>query len=347
VAEGHLLAWDQFKLPLDKPAVYAPPAGTVTVDETEKTVAVRGTGFAITFDKASGTLSSFAAAGKELIVAGGRPDLSRAQNDNERRQKQKKSNPAWDVAGANAVVSSVDVEQSGGSAKITIRKFLPDVRAGFSAVYTVFGTGEVVVEAAFNFENTPDDMGPPLRAGMEWKIPAAFENMEWFGRGGETYLDRAFEPVGLYAGTVDGQWTDYSRPQENGNKTDVRWLALTDGKGNGLLVCAEGVPIGIGARHYSAQTMRESDYSFQMERSEDIFLNIDATQSGVGGINSWSAPPLEKHRLNAKTYRYAYRLRPLSGDIEKKLSSRTAFQPTNIEKLAVPDASVLPEIKVP
>ena len=330
VKEGHLLAWDQFKLPQEKPIVRAAAKGTVSVDESATAIVVKGKGFEVAFDKASGRLSSYKANGADLIVAGGEPELSRAQNDNERRQKPKPS-PAWDVAAANAVVESVQVKQSGNVAKITIRKILPDVRGGFAAIYTVLGSGEVVVEVAFDFENTEEAMRPPLRIGMEWKIPAAFENMAWYGRGGETYFDRTFEPIGLFSGTVDGQWVDYSRPQENGNKTAVRWVSLTDEKGAGLLVVAEGSPLGIGARRYSQQTMRESDYSFQMERSDDIFLNIDAAQSGVGGINSWYATPLEKHRLNETAYHYAYRLIPLSGDVDKALSGRAAFIESEVQ----------------
>jgi len=324
VKEGHLLAWDQFKLPQEKPMVRAVAKGTVSIDESATAIVVKGRGFEVAFDKVSGTMTSYTANGMGLIVEGGRADLSRAQNDNERRQKPK-LNPAWDAAGANAVVESVEVEVSGNSARIVVRKELPDVRGGFAVIYTVLGCGEVVVEVAFDFENTEEAMRPPLRIGMEWKIPAAFENMAWYGRGRETYSDRTFEPIGLFGGTVDGQWVDYSRPQENGNKTVVRWVALTDEKGKGLLVAAEGTLLGIGARHYSQQTMRESGYSFQMERSDDIFLNIDAKQSGVGGINSWRATPLEKHRLNEAAYHYAYRLIPLSGDVDKALSGRAAY----------------------
>jgi beta-galactosidase len=127
----------------------------------------------------------------------------------------------------------------------------------------------------------------------------------------------------------------------------VRWVALTDRKGDGLLVSADRHPLSIGARHYSTQTMRESMYSFQMERLDDIFLNIDAGQSGVGGINSWGSVPLEQYRLNRKTYRYAYRMRPLTGDVESALSSQVAYSPSNVEALAVPDVSKLPEIKTP
>ncbi|MCF7863384.1 MAG: DUF4981 domain-containing protein, partial [Kiritimatiellales bacterium] len=346
VKSGHLLAWDQFKLPLAKATAYAKSTGSVTAEETGKTIAVRGKGFEVVFDKVGGAMLSFKAGGKNLIAVGGQPELSRALVDNERRQKPV-PHPTWDNAGANAVVRDVVVEKTADTVRITVRKTLPDVRGGFAVAYTIFGDGEVVVEAAYDFTHTPDFVRPPLRVGMEWKVPAELENIAWFGPAGETYADRDFEVVGLHGGTVDGQWTDYSRPQENGNKADVRWVALTDGNGDGLLVSGEGGWLGIGARHYSRQTMYDSQYSFQMERSNDIFLNIDAAQSGVGGINSWNATPLEPYRLNAKTYRYTYRMRPVSGDVWATLSSQVAFAASDVAKMAMPDVSTLPEIQAP
>ncbi len=343
---GHLLAWDQFKLPMEKEAVLASADGAVSCRESATAIVLSGKDFEVVFDKASGAMASYRANGNELIAAGGRPELSRAQNDNERRQKIKPV-PELDVAGANAVLDKLAVEQVDGAVRVAVQKILPDVRAGFAAVYTVQPDGEVVVEAAFDFSEMPEFQRPPLRVGMEWQIPGAFGNIAWFGRGGETYAGRDFEPVGLFQGTVDGQWTDYSRPQENGNKTGVRWVTLTDKKGKGLLVAAEGAPLGIGARFYDQQTMRESDYGFQMERSDNIYLNIDAAQSGVGGINSWNAFPLEKYRLNGTTYSCTYRLLPISGKVDAALALRKAFVPSDITALAKPDAAKLPEIKVP
>jgi beta-galactosidase len=271
--------------------------------------------------------------GTKLIRSGGKPELSRAQIDNERRQRPH-PNAAWDTVAEKAVLKSITATPVGGAAKIVVRKNLPNVRGGFATVYTVQPSCEIIVEVAYDFNNTPNAMRPPLRVGIEWIVPAAFENIAWFGRDGETYAGRDFNPVGIFKGTVDGQWTDYSRPQENGNKTAVRWVALTDSSGTGLLVVAEGAPLGIGARHYSQETMRKSDYSFQMERSDDIFLNIDTAQSGVGGINSWGQKPLHKYRLFEKTYRYSYRLLPLAGNIKDTLRKRAAFTPSPLEKLA-------------
>ena len=342
VKKGHLLAWDQFRLPLErKPSRAAPSGKAPTVEETPGTIRVSGKGFEVVFDRKRGEVSSYAANGRQLVVAPGHPELSRAENDNERRQKPP-VNPAWDTAGAQAQTESVEIEKDGNTVRVVVRKLLPGVRAGFAAVYTILPSGEIQVDAAYDFSNTPKRARPPLRVGMEWKISGSLENLAWFGRAGETYSDRDFEPVGRYSGTVDGQWTDYSRPQENGNKTGVRWAALTDNGGIGLLVVANGSPLGIGARHYGQQTMRESGYSFQMARDPDIFLDIDAAQSGVGGINSWGARPLDKYRLFADRYHYAYRLKPLSGDDpEKALSSLSPFNAPNAAAEALPDTSKL------
>ena len=311
VKKGHLLAWDQFKLPMSKAAVAKVSNKPVKIDQSAEKITVSGDGFEVIFSKASGTMLSFKAGGHDLIAGGGYPELSRAQVDNERRQRPK-PNPAWDTTGRKAKPESVTAAMEGKAAKITVVKNLPDVKGTFKSIYTISGDGDVLVEADYDFQQTPKKMLPPLRVGMEWIIPAAFKKITWFGRGGETYSDRNFEPIGLFTGSVDEQWIDYSRPQANGNKTDVRRVSLTDAAGNGLLVTAVSAPLQVAARHYSTATMRDNDYSFQMERSANIFLNIDAAQCGVGGINSWGSIPLTKYRLTKKNYSYAYRMQTVS-----------------------------------
>ena len=109
-----------------------------------------------------------------------------------------------------------------------------------------------------------------------------------------------------------------------------RWAALTNRDGAGLLIAAEGMPFGFDARFYSPETMRNAPYSFQMERAKSIYLHVDAAQSGVGGINSWKTPPLEKHRLNDDVYNYSYRLLPLRGDIDATLETRAPFRTSEV-----------------
>jgi beta-galactosidase len=146
-------------------------------------------------------------------------------------------------------------------------------------------------------------------------------NLAWYGRGPvETYIDRQFERVGVYRSTVDQQWVDYSRPQENGNKTGVRWVALTNAQGVGLL--AVGAPVlSVGARHYTQEEIDRAGYTFQMQRHPQVYLNLDWKQMGVGGIDSWSANayPMPPYRIPAgQSYSFKYRLSPIEGGYAAK-----------------------------
>lgn len=341
VAEGHLLAREQFEWPGAKSVALATAQGAVSINDSAKSITVKGKGFEVVFDKESGALSSYTANGLSLLTAGGIPGLSRARSDNESRQRPPLS-AKWNTAGATARLEELKVEKAGNAARVTLRKSMPETGTFFASVYTILPSGEIVVEVAFNFENTPKNLASPPRVGMEWQVPGSFENMTWFGRGGETYVDRKLEPVGLFKGTVDEQWIDYPRPQFNGNKTDVRWVALTDTKGRGLLIVAEGDWLEVGARYYSAQTLRDSAYAFQMERSENIFLDIDAVQCGVGGDNSWGARAMDIYRPLASKYEYAYRLLPVVGSVEEALSKRAAFHASNVEESVLPEAKKRP-----
>ena len=99
--------------------------------------------------------------------------------------------------------------------------------------YTVHGDGTVLVECSYKPGTEKLAMMP--RFGTELVVAPGFENLAWYGRGPkETLIDRAFERIGVYRSTVDKEWVEYMRPQENGNKTDVRWVKLTNAAGVGI-----------------------------------------------------------------------------------------------------------------
>jgi beta-galactosidase len=135
----------------------------------------------------------------------------------------------------------------------------------------------------------------------------------------ETYIDRQFERVDVYRARVD-EWVDYSRPQENGNKTDVRWVALTRSDGIGLL--AVGSPaLSVSARHYAPEDMAHAQSTRQLPRRDQVFLNLDWKQMGVGGIDSWSlsARPLPQYRIDpVQPVSFRYRLSAIGGDYSAK-----------------------------
>jgi beta-galactosidase len=188
--------------------------------------------------------------------------------------------------------------------------------------YTVHATGDVIVESQFDGA----DKAPMIpRMGTELVLAPGLDNLTWYGRGpAETYIDRAFERIGVYKSTVDREWTDYSRPQESGNKADVRWVALTNDKGIGLL--AVGAPtLGVAAHHFTVKDVEASDYSFKLPHRPEIYLTLDARQMGVGGIDSWSrnALPVDRYRIpGSSSHTFRYRLTPINGDPSSKAKER-------------------------
>ena len=138
--------------------------------------------------------------------------------------------------------------------------------------------------------------------------------VRWFGRGPqENYLDRhtgAF--VGVYQSSVRNWITHYVRPQENANRTDVRWIEFTGAGGRGLRVKAQGKPFGVSAWPYSATDLAEAKHDYELPRRDFITVNVDAQQMGVGGDNSWGLPVHEEYRLSPKNkYRFALSFEPV------------------------------------
>jgi hypothetical protein len=180
-------------------------------------------------------------------------------------------------------------------------------------VYDVYGSGDIVVEASLD----PAGNVPELpRFGMQMALPGSYSTMTWLGRGPhENYWDRnSGAAVGLYSGSVEELLHVYTRPQESSNRTDVRWLTLTDNNGTGLL--AVGMPLlSVSAWPYSMDDLAQAMHMHELPRRDFITLNLDYRQMGVGGDDSWGARPHPEYTLPAKPYSYRFRLKPYSKDM--------------------------------
>ena len=332
---GHEIAWEQFELtPLVPPAGERVDAPPLRIDEEGDAIRFSGGGFALVFDKRAGTFRDYTFRGARLIERGPVPDFWRALTDNDRGALKSidalppdgripvgvppKSILIWRDAGPSWQITGVELKRvDAGSAQVTVNADLPAVGAKYAIRYTIRGDGDVIVETSYVPVRATTEMMP--RFGTELVLAPGLENIRWYGRGPvETYQDRAFERVGVYSSTVSKQWVDYSRPQENGNKVDVRWVALTNDAGVGLQ--AVGMPLmSVGAAHFPKREIEEADYTFQIPRHAQVFLNLDLRQMGVGGINSWSpdAFPMEPYRLPPdQPYTLRYRLSPVSGTVK-------------------------------
>ena len=337
-AKGHELAWDQFALPLTAAApVLQPSKGlTLQIAESGGDATFTGPEFSLRLNKQAGVITDYRYKGVSLLERGPRPDFWRSPTNNDRGAWKVFGEPAvkdrsldiklWKEAGPLWQVKSVHVEKSGGNAaRVVVDAALPVVGASYKLTYSIYATGDVIVEASYQPGKENLSMMP--RFGTELLAAPGLENLTWYGRGPqETMIDRQFERVGVYHSTVDAEWVEYMRPQENGNKTGVRWIALTNAQGAGLLAVG-AQPLSVAARHFSKEEIERSAYTFQMVRQPEVFLNLDLKQMGAGGIDSWSpnAYPVERYRIPSGVERsYRYRLTPVDSmaDIESKAVER-------------------------
>ncbi|MGQ4488637.1 glycoside hydrolase family 2 TIM barrel-domain containing protein [Streptomyces sp. SAS_281] len=288
-------------------------------------VTVTGKGFSVSIGKADGVINSYRAGGTELIVSGPAPNFWRAPTDNDLGNDQNTRNATWRHAGADRTVSDVQVRKLGSKAvEITVRGTLPtSTESTYSTTYTVFGNAEIKVTNTLH----PGASSLPYipEVGTLLHLPHRLEHVHYYGRGPEeNHWDRNNgTDVGLYSGTVTGQWTPYIRPQENGNKTDVRWMALTDGSGSGLLATGEPL-LEVNASHYTPEDLSSGAlHDHQLTPREQVVLRLSHRQMGVGGDTSWGAQTHDEYKLFAdRDYSYTYRLRPLADVRDAMAASR-------------------------
>jgi beta-galactosidase len=312
--KGHEVAWEQFKLDIAdaSPVMVAAEMPALEIAEGEDQITVSGDGFTARFDVATGTIASLVSGDTELIGSGPRPNFWRAPTDNDRGNDFPDRCAPWKTATGNWQVTGSAVETpSPAEVKVRFEGSFPDIDSTNQVVYTVLGDGDIIVEHSF----TPGDGELPEvpRFGMQLVIPGGFETVTWYGRGPhESYWDRkAGARVGKWSGTVDEQFVDYSEPQENGNKTDVRWVSLTNDDGTGLLVVGEPL-IAFSAHHYTTDDLETNKHGYEMEYRQDITFNVDMGQTGVGGDTSWGARTHDKYTLWPEPMSYSFRLRPLT-----------------------------------
>ena len=319
---GHVLAWDQFQIPFNvPPAPVVDPniIPTLTLKRTEQNIIITGDNFELMFGKDSGALESYDFNGKQLIASALVPNFWRVPIDNDEGNNMPKRLGLWRNAGPNRTINTVNAKHIKPQiVRITTEAAIPvGTNSTYKTIYTVYGNGDIIIDSTF----TPvgDNLPDLPRFGMQMAVPGRFNKLTWLGRGPhETYWDRKTgAAVGLYTGNVNRFIHNYVRPQENGNKSDVRWMALTDSEGVGLV--AVGMPtIDISAWPFTMQDLEEAKHIHELPQRNTITVNLDYKQMGVGGDDSWGARTHPEYTLPAKSYHYRLRLMPYAptlGDI--------------------------------
>jgi beta-galactosidase/beta-glucuronidase len=327
---GHVLATAQFELPAPKKAT-KPFKSTglpkLEVEQDGRAIQLHGEDFNLSFDTFYGTLGSWEYQGAQLLTMGPQANLWRAPTDNDIHIAKE-----WVAAGLDRLQTRVErvelvkklpqVVQIEVDTVLGCYSRLPAFRVSYC--YTLFGSGDVVIDTHL----TPLSKLPNLaRVGLQMRLPGALDRFTWYGRGPhENYVDRKESAlVGVYSATVQEQYVPYIFPQENGNKSDVRWATLTDLQGLGLLVV--GMPLlNVGASHYSTENLTAAGHTFDLDELDETVLSLDYLQCGLGS-NSCGPGPLEKYLIAPVEMNFSLRLRPFDANAHSAMRlSRERFE---------------------
>ena len=270
-------------------------------------------------DLKKGVLFQYALDGKSPLSQYPEPAFWRVPTDNDFGNKMPLLCGVWRTAHVNRSVRKVSVgEQDANGIRVTVDWMLEDVLVPYTMEYQICPDGSVVVTGSIDL--TGRKLPELPRFGMRMELKKDYERLVYYGRGPEeNYTDRCSSTfVGRYEDTVSNQFYPYIRPQETGNKTDVRWVSLLDAQGFGLKVTGLQ-PLAFTALHFTPEDLdpgltRKLQHTVDVIPQKNVCLHVDLKQRGLGGDNSWGMYPHNEYRLLDKKYSYSYKLQLVDGE---------------------------------
>ncbi len=259
-----------------------------------------------------GGLSSISINNKELIIQPLLPHFTRPLTDNDRRGwKPQRKLRQWYENRMKLISTTPSNEKDGVS--VTSQYSLINDSAAVKIIYHVRYDGVIKVDYQLSVKQGLPNIP---KVGMQMGILKNYDNVLWYGKGPfENYIDKNYAAdVGLYNLPIKDFMENYVVPQENGNRTDVRWMYLNNPKSkDGLLIVADSL-LSMSAWPYTEENIQNAKHTNKLKDAGFITLNIDLIQMGVGGNDSWSevAAPLEKYQIKAKDYQYSFYIVPFN-----------------------------------
>lgn len=331
IPAGHIVAKDQLVLNAYKaPAMTLQNVTDMNIqtalpridDANSQCVMIEGENFNIQFAKADGFMDKYMVDGLDMIKEGAKltPNFWRAPTDNDFGAGLQQKYAVW--KNPEFKLASLKSEMKDGLAVVSAEYEMPSVSAGtkLQLTYEINNRGAVKVNQKLVAEKGAK-VSNIFRFGMQMVMPKSFENISYYGRGPvENYIDRKWATeLGVYNQTVTDQFYAYIRPQENGNKTDIRWWKQLNEAGRGLQFVAEA-PFSASALHYTIESLdsgweKKQEHSNEVEPADLTNFLIDKVQMGLGCVDSWGAIPREEYMLPYGDYEFTFIMQPINNSI--------------------------------
>lgn len=282
----------------------------ITLDEKDNNIIVKAGSAAYEFSREGRGLMNVTNDGRRVFNDLPRLNFWRAPTDNDFGAWEQYNLNVWNGAGINVNWIFKSIKKENGHVTVSYQAKLKGVEALVDVSYTVAPIGTLTVSA--NYKAQSNDLPEMMRFGMMMTLPKEYNNFTWYGRGPwENYVDRNGDTfMGIWNGKVEEQAFAYYRPQETGNKTDVRWLTLKNAAGKGIRISG-AQPLSVSATNNRPEdldpgmTKKQQHASDVLPRNE-VVLCVDLFQRGVAGRDSWGAKPFDQYRFRDKEYSYSY-----------------------------------------
>ena len=328
-AAGDEVAWDQFVLhKATQPGAMDTAGMALQVSSSGENIRIENESTQLVLHPSTGEILSWRFQGSEITSQAIRPNFWRPPTDNDLGNDMMHWAKLWQEATYQYTAELLQAPKKiGANIKFTVRYSLPNTKAEATVIYTLAPNGSLEVD--YGFQPKQKDLPNIPRIGMYLTLPDAFTEVAWYGKGPiESYWDRKTGvKTGKYSGNIAEQFHRYSRPQETGNKTEVRWATVSNGD-----ISIKAIP-HTGVLNMSVWPFAMTELDFDADKDgaasaaglvpvtkkhgADISIgntvqwNLDHLQMGVGGDNSWGAMVHEEYMITPKPYRYAFTLQPM------------------------------------
>ena len=335
VPQHHLLAYEQFQLTPFLPAEFENRTEGISVSKQGEVITVKGEGFEVGIDASTGTMVTLDYGNGNLILKGMQPNFWRAPIDNDYGYNMPEVLKKWKLATEEQNLASLELNYDEQQQPLDLLKLSANpfsiqnnlelaAKFNLSAVggvagitYRINNKGEIMI--ACNLSELQGQLPILPKYGTNFVIKKAYDNVNWFGRGPhENYQDRNTSSlIGAYNAKVEELYYPYIRPQENGNRTDIRSVSFTDDSGKGISITA-AQPFEFSAHHqynsdFDEGPTKNQRHTYDIPQRELININIDYKQMGVGGDNSWGLMPHKEYQiLPDDNLSYSFIIKPLN-----------------------------------
>ena len=315
---GEVVAWEQVAWTQSSRTQPVLAAGPVAVDKTADGVVLTAGKTTVRIAAKTGLPERYTVGGQELLSEPVRWNFWRAPNENDKGWRMPQKLAVWKTAGQEFLVEAIAAKSDdAGRGQVAVTLVHPALKLRVEVGYTLAADG--VLRTEVNYGGAGAAKTPMLpRLGLQWVLPAKLDQIEWYGRGPqENYWDRhTAAALGRYRSTVAEWITPYVRPQENANRTDVRWVSFRGVDRAGLRVdAANGQPLSVSAWPYTQEDLAGATHNRDLPKRDLITVNLDHRQIGVGGDNAWGAPVNDPYLIPAdRVYTWSFTLTPVPAE---------------------------------